>query len=179
MERFGRCLNVDPQCTVEANEGAKGQRHFFMFKVVDWKTAQRKSGVLCFVWWTFISPRKKVRGGGFIGVLQQRPGSQKVKRLLLMKENQISQGNEFSAFLCMGRCRSLDSLKSFLWYALCLGSVSCLFSSWVPLGCTIGGDYSGWGLGSQQPIFLLPGPLRAHCGGGQSSLMAIASFVYW
>lgn len=28
MERFGRCLNVDPQCTVEANEGAKGQRHF-------------------------------------------------------------------------------------------------------------------------------------------------------
>ena len=38
-------------------------------------------------------------------------------RLLLIKENQISQVKEFSAFLCMGRCKSLGSLKSFLWYA--------------------------------------------------------------
>ena len=37
-----------------------------------------------------------------------------IKRLLLIKENQISQGKEFSAFLCMGRCKSLGSLKSFL-----------------------------------------------------------------
>ena len=40
-----------------------------------------------------------------------------VKRLLLIKENQISQVKEFSTFLYMGRCRSLGSLKSFLWYA--------------------------------------------------------------
>ena len=32
-------------------------------------------------------------------------------RLLLIKENQISQVKEFSAFLCMGRFKSLDSLK--------------------------------------------------------------------
>ena len=28
-----------------------------------------------------------------------------------------SQVNEFSASLCMGRCKSLGPLKSFLWYA--------------------------------------------------------------
>ena len=37
-----------------------------------------------------------------------------VKRLLLIKENQISQVKEFSTFLYMGRCRSLGSLKLFL-----------------------------------------------------------------
>ena len=41
-------------------------------------------------------------------------GSQNVKRLSLIKENQISQIKEFSAFLCMERCKSLGSLKSFL-----------------------------------------------------------------
>ena len=36
------------------------------------------------------------------------------KRLLLIKDNQISQVKKFSAFLCMGRCKSLGSLKSSL-----------------------------------------------------------------
>ena len=53
----------------------------------------------------------------FIGVLQQRPGSQYIRGLLLTKENQTSQVQEFSTFLCMGRCKSLGSLKSFLSYA--------------------------------------------------------------
>ena len=48
------------------------------------------------------------------GVLQQRAGSQNIKSLLVIKENQISQVKEFSTFLCMGRCKSLGSLKSFL-----------------------------------------------------------------
>ena len=51
---------------------------------------------------------------GYIGVLQQRPGSSNFKRLLLIKENQTSQVKEFSTFLCMGICKSLGSLKSFL-----------------------------------------------------------------
>ena len=38
---------------------------------------------------------------GYIGVLQQRPGSQNIERLLLIKENQTSQGNKFGTFLCM------------------------------------------------------------------------------
>ena len=47
---------------------------------------------------------------------------------LLMKENQIAQLKKFSTFLCMGRCRSLGSLKSFLCSPqLCWGrwAVSC------------------------------------------------------
>ena len=51
---------------------------------------------------------------GSIEVLQQRAGSLNVKRLFLIKENQITQVKEFSAFLCMERCKSLGSLKSFL-----------------------------------------------------------------
>ena len=46
--------------------------------------------------------------------LRHRPSSWKIRGLLLIKENQTSQVKEFSAFLCMGRCKSLDSLKSFL-----------------------------------------------------------------
>ena len=46
--------------------------------------------------------------------LQLKPGSWNIKTSLLIKENQIPQVSEFTAFLCMGRCRSLGSLKSFL-----------------------------------------------------------------
>ena len=51
---------------------------------------------------------------GSIEVLQQRAGSLNVKRLLQIKENQMSQAQELCAFLCIGRCKSLGSLKSFL-----------------------------------------------------------------
>ena len=47
-------------------------------------------------------------------VLQQREGSLYVKRVLLIKESQITQVQEFSAFLCVGRCKSLGSLKTFI-----------------------------------------------------------------
>ena len=51
---------------------------------------------------------------GYTDVLQQRAGSLNI-RLLSIKENQISQVEEFSAFLCvMGRCKNLGSVKSFL-----------------------------------------------------------------
>ena len=43
-----------------------------------------------------------------------------------MKENQTSQVNEFSAFLCMRRWKSLGSLKSFLWYVRQLSGASIL-----------------------------------------------------
>jgi len=45
--------------------------------------------------------------------------------LLLIKGNQTFQVREFSAFLCMGRCKSLASWKSFLSYC-CSGAQSCL-----------------------------------------------------
>ena len=57
------------------------------------------------------APRRRGEEPGYIEVLQQRAGSLNIKRLLLLKENQISQVKEFSAFLCMGKCKSLGSQK--------------------------------------------------------------------
>ena len=51
---------------------------------------------------------------GYKEVLQKRAGSLNIRRLSLMKEIQIFQVEEFSAFLCMGRYKSLVSLKLFL-----------------------------------------------------------------
>ena len=50
----------------------------------------------------------------YIEVLQQRAGSLNIKRLLLIKENQISPVKELSAFLCMGRSKNLGLFKTFL-----------------------------------------------------------------
>ena len=47
-------------------------------------------------------------------LLQQRPSSWNIKRLLLTKENQVSYVKKFRAFLPMGRCKRLGFLKSFL-----------------------------------------------------------------
>ena len=56
-------------------------------------------------------------------------GCLNIKRLLLMKENQISQAMEFSTFLCMERYKSLGLVKSFLTYAsqLSWASILCFF----------------------------------------------------
>ena len=51
---------------------------------------------------------------GYIGIFTTRTRCRNIKRLLLIKENQVSQVKEVSAFLCMGRHKSLGSLKSFL-----------------------------------------------------------------
>ena len=48
----------------------------------------------------------------YIGLLQQRAGSLNVKSLLLIKETRYLK--ELSAFLCVGRYKSLGSLKSCL-----------------------------------------------------------------
>ena len=48
--------------------------------------------------------------------MQHKLGRGNVKKLLLFIENQMSQINGFSTFLCMRGCQSLSSLKSFLWY---------------------------------------------------------------
>ena len=62
--------------------------------------------------------------------LQQGAGSLNIKRLLLNKEKQVSQIKKFSTFLCMERCKSLDSMKSFLSHAsqLSAASIPCFFS---------------------------------------------------
>ena len=76
--------------------------------------------------------RRWVEEPGYIEVFQQWVGSLNIKRLLLIKENRLSQVKEFSMFLCVGRRKSLGLLKSCIWFVLgCLGPVSCVFISWV------------------------------------------------
>ena len=48
----------------------------------------------------------------------------------------------------MERCKSLASLKSFLWRLIYLGPVTCSFPSWTPLGCTVGAAADGLVTGS-------------------------------
>ena len=66
--------------------------------------------------------RRQGEEPGYTEVLQQRAGSLNIKRLLLSKENQISQVKEFSTLLRMG------SLKSCYWYAPQLSGTDFLFS---------------------------------------------------
>ena len=47
--------------------------------------------------------RRQGEEPGYTDVLEQGAGGLNIKRLLLIKENQISQGKEFSTFLCGGR----------------------------------------------------------------------------
>ena len=78
---------------------------------------------------------------GYIEVLQQRAGSLNIK--LLIKGNQMFQVKEVSIFLCMGRHKSLGSLKSVLSYASRLSGATILYfhilSSW---SLTIGSGHS-------------------------------------
>ena len=78
-----------------------------------------------------------------IEALQQKASSLNIKRLCLIKENQISQVKEFSGFLCMGRCKSLGSLKSFFDMHLSyLGPVFSVFHIQVSSGLLVGNDCS-------------------------------------
>ena len=67
----------------------------------------------------------------------KRPGSWTIKGLLLIKENEITQIKEFSAFLCMGRCMSLGSLKSFLFLKNILDLIFTLYWSIADLQCYV------------------------------------------
>ena len=54
-----------------------------------------------------------------------------LKRLLLIKENKISQIKKFRTFsLCMGRCKNLGALKPFLSYTsqLCEAGIMHVFT---------------------------------------------------
>ena len=54
----------------------------------------------------------------------------------------------------MGRCKSLSSLKSFIWFAPLLSRVkSYSFPSWVPSRYTVEGAFSDWGLDGGHSVF--------------------------
>ena len=67
-----------------------------------------------------------------------QPGSQNLKRVPLIKENQTSQVKEFNDFLCMGGYKRLAHWNhSFDMHLSSLGPVSCFSPSWVPSGCNV------------------------------------------
>ena len=148
----------------KANRGHCHFTHKYSCRLKNY--SQHKSWELCSIRWEFLglpaweaaSQRQncsEVASGepGYIEVLQQRAGRCNVKRLLLIKESQISQVKEFSTFLCMG---GYKSLKSFLWYALQLSGASIL-------------------------CFHILSSLRAHQlpGGGCNHWLTVSTFVYW
>ena len=81
------------------------------------------------------APRSKGGEPKYIEVLQPRAGSLNIKLLSLIKENQISQVKEFSAFLYMGRCREsgLTEIFPFVCISPTWGSILCFFTSRAPL----------------------------------------------
>ena len=83
------------------------------------------------------------------GVFATPPDSGITKRLLLIKENQISQVNDISLYR---KIKSVGSLKSFPWYAPQLSGISILF-------------------------FPFRSSLMAHHRGGFSGLESATSFV--
>ena len=98
-----------------------------------------------------------------------RPDSRNIKRLLLIKENQTFQVNEFRASLSMGRCKSLGSLKSLICTSAIWGQYPVPLPSKSPQGApaavvavaggsAVGSPSSGclqWltACGTQHPLF--------------------------
>ena len=72
---------------------------------------------------------------GCAGVLHQKPGSQNINSLLLIKENQTSQANEFSALLYVQGKASIWAPRnySFDMHLNHLEPVSCFFPILNPL----------------------------------------------
>ena len=109
---------------------------------------------------------RRQRGVKLYRHLQKGASSLNIKRWLLVKENKISQGKEFSNFLCMGRGKSLGSRKSLL---------SCVSEIWL---CTSSVPCPPWGAAAAQRM-----PESKHCPswaqkftpGRLVSLMAVAS----
>ena len=88
----------------------------------------------------------------------KRPGSQNIKRLLLIKENQTSQVNELVLFYTWEDAKSgIIEIIPLMCTSAIWGQYPVFFSSWVSSGCTAGGGctHSGSILSS----------LRAYCQG--------------
>ena len=78
----------------------------------------------------------------------------KHQKITASNKNQASQVNDFSAFLCIGRCSSLGPMKLLLRYASWLPQASTQFSlSWIPSRRIVWGGCRGGSLnGGQHPL---------------------------
>ena len=125
------------------------------------KYSQPKSWEFCFIQWGILGPQDRARDiissdpernasrtrekdslyRSFATSI--RAGSLNIKRLLLKKTKYLKLRN-LALFLCLRRCKSLGSLKSFLWCSsqLFWGQYPMIFPSWACLELTIGSGYS-------------------------------------
>ena len=136
------------------------------------------------------NPERTTRGWwaeepGYTEALQERAGSLNAKGSLLITENQISQAEEFSTFVCLVRSRSLGSVNSsprrapqLVWgeCPVCTpGAPQCSPRERLPL------EAAGWQASSSLSLpgsRGLTGPLRSlltgtffvYCIGGKSSI---------
>ena len=125
-------------------------------------------------------PRRWGEETGYIEVLQQSIGRLNIKRLLIIKENKISQVKKWLLFY-VGRCKNLHSLKSLLWYVFQLfgASILCLFVCFHilgSLGFTIGSGCSLMVIRPQIFFFLLYGSLNSH---GKYTGLICHSLLQW
>ena len=133
----------------------------------------------------FKEMRKESR---YLGVFATKTGGQNIKkRLLLIKENQVSQVKEFRAFLCPGSCKNLGSLKSFIWCASQLSGASILYflilsllrvhCSWRLQQLTA---RWAWKWAACLSPYLVPSGLFGSVRSAEyDGLMAATFFVYW
>ena len=123
------------------------------------------------------------RKRGNIGVSITKPGRWNIKRLLLLKEDRISQVKAFSTSLCMRRCKSRSSLRpfpsrgpwaggghpsvlshpeSFQGMAVDWGGGHCLFPPWV-LQARCWGSCNVMAWWQQRPLFMTGNILVLKC----------------
>ena len=119
------------------------------------------------------------RGARMYRLLQQR-ADRNIKRLLLIKENQITQGKEFNTFLFTGRCKSLGSQKSFLWYASQLPGASILYFHFLSFLRSKHREWLQSDSYSMVGIFFFPAfpqGSQAHTGGPQLQMTVTSLFT--
>ena len=107
-------------------------------------------------------PSRQGKESGYIEVCNKR------QRLLWIKEKQVSQIKEYSTHLCMGRCKCLGTLRSFLSYASQLSEASILLlvfhilSSSFTIHCRVSTVNSCWIASILLPFWALLGLRNSH-----------------
>ena len=120
------------------------------------------------------APRRWGEEPGYIEALQQRAGSLNIKII------EIRYLKKLSAFLSVGRCKSLGSLKPLLLYArqLSWASIPCVFSHLGPVGAHGEEWLPSWWLLDCRHFFLRA--LRTHSSHWRTAIIDVCDIlVYW
>lgn len=127
------------------------------------------------------SSKEAGKGVRWFWSLSQGVGSLENQRLLLVKENQISQ--KFSTLLCTGSCKCLGSVKSFLSHASQLSGTSTLLLDFshhpAPSFSVLTGGAKGHLTVTASQAFVLPSVVGRPPGSRNSHLEAWNRWWLW